>query len=94
MQYQLKPFNRRVKQRLRELPASLRSEMLDILYDLRENPYPPYAEPLRNEYFGVWKIKVDGWRILYEVHEQDRYIQIDSIKPRDGKTYLSIFSVL
>lgn len=87
--YRLKPY-KGLSQLLRTLRQSnerLAREVESILLDLAYDPYPPTAEELRDNYAGIWKIKVDGWRILYQVDEQDRVVKIVNVKRRDRDTY-------
>ena len=72
---------------MRDLPERIRREVSEVILDLANDPYPPTAEELRDNLAGTWKIKVDGWRILYEVDEPDREIKIVNVKRRDKDTY-------
>lgn len=73
--------------RLRQVNERLARVVEEIVADLKHDPYPPTAEELRDHYAGTWKIKVDGWRIFYDVNEQDRVVNIINIKRRDRDTY-------
>jgi mRNA-degrading endonuclease RelE of RelBE toxin-antitoxin system len=50
------------------------------------------TEELRDQYRGIWKIKIDGWRIFYRVNEVEKVVTVIAIKRRN--TYTSIFSIL
>lgn len=93
MKYHLKRLPR-VSRQLRTLPNRIRQEVSRAIDDLVSEPYPPDAEELRDQYQGIWKIKLDGWRIFYRVNETDRLVTILSVKRRDRNTYLHIFSLL
>jgi addiction module RelE/StbE family toxin len=75
---------------LREVNERVARLVEEALADLKSDPYPPTAEELRDNYAGIWKIKVDGWRIFYEVNDQDRIVVIISVKRRTRDTYLHI----
>ncbi|MEZ4658974.1 MAG: type II toxin-antitoxin system RelE/ParE family toxin [Caldilineaceae bacterium] len=77
------------RQQLKFLPARVQNEVKGILHDLRYEPWPPTAEELRDHFQGIWKIKVDGYRIFYQVRG-DQVIVIN-IKRRTPNTYISIF---
>ncbi|MCB0071114.1 MAG: type II toxin-antitoxin system RelE/ParE family toxin [Caldilineaceae bacterium] len=79
------PSARRV---YRTLPARLRSEILDVLADLTLDPY--LGEPLQRELVGRYKIRVDGYRIIYKVDEDRNVILILAIKPRGRNTYINL----
>ena len=64
MQYRLR-WSERSLRRLRTLPEWLRREILLIVQALRSDPYPPTANPLLRELEGYWKLKVNGYRVIY-----------------------------
>jgi mRNA interferase RelE/StbE len=86
MPYKLRYYPE-VQRKLRDLPERIRRGVSDAILDLIGDPYPPTAEELRDNLAGTWKIKLDGWRILYEVDEQDRVVKIVNVKRRDRNTY-------
>jgi mRNA interferase RelE/StbE len=83
-----------VSRQLKTLPGRIQQEVNRALGDLAFDPYAPDAEELRDHYRGLWKIKVDGWRILYRVNEADRVVTVITVKRRDRNTYTRIFSLL
>ena len=87
--YQLK-WKGRTAQQLDELARRsprLAREAAEIILHLLDDPYPPTAEWLRDQYADRLKIKFDGWRIFYKVYEQDRIVAVLAIKRRDRETY-------
>ena len=94
MPYRLKRYQKRVRRQLRDLPHRIRDEVPQLILDLQHDPYPPGSELLRDQYQDIYKIKIDGWRIFYRVDEQDRTIDIVSVKRRTPNTYTSLFSLL
>jgi mRNA-degrading endonuclease RelE of RelBE toxin-antitoxin system len=88
--YRLKP-NPRLRADLRLVPPRIRADVIAIIDDLVYDPYPPTTEELRDHYQGIYKIKVDGWRIFYTVNESDKTIFIVRIKRRTPDTYNSLF---
>jgi mRNA-degrading endonuclease RelE of RelBE toxin-antitoxin system len=90
--YQLK-FKGSAERQLDELASRserLAREAAEIIQHLLDDPYPPTAERLRDQYADHLKIKFDGWRIFYKVYEQDRIIAVLAIKRRDSRTYTKI----
>jgi mRNA-degrading endonuclease RelE of RelBE toxin-antitoxin system len=65
-------------------------EAAEIILLLLDDPYPPTAEWLRDKYSDRLRIKLNGWRIIYKVFEQDRVIAILAILRRDSQTYLNM----
>ena len=80
----------KLRRKLRDLPASLRSEIAAIVLGLKEDPYPPNSVPLRRDLAHLRKIRTDGWRIIYQVKEADRIVVIREIRPRNAHTYLNL----
>ena len=66
--------------------------VLDLLNDLQIDPYPPEAEPLKlgRELAGSYKVKINGWRVVYRPRDKDRVIVILTIEARSGNTYLNL----
>lgn len=84
----------RVRRQLRQVPDRILGEVQAMILGLQEDPYPLNAEELRDQYQGIWKIKIDGWRIFYRVDEADQIVTVIAVKPRDRNTYVSLFSIL
>lgn len=85
--YRLK-YDPTVRKKIRELPPRIRQEVAEVLLDLCEDAYPFYAEPLFRELEGRFKVKIDGYRIIYAV--QDDLITILDIRRRNRNTYLNV----
>ena len=73
---------------LDELPQGVRAEALQSIDDLREDPFPSDAEPIR----GVrnrYRIRFyrNRYRIIYDVSERQKKIVVDRIRRRDPHTY-------
>lgn len=79
-----------VRRTLRELPDRLRQDISEGLLDLRDEPRPPDSLPLQRELSGLYRIRVDGWRIIYAIDEEARVVRIESIRPRNEQTYLNL----
>lgn len=76
---------------MRVVPERIKNDLIVAIDDLAGDPYPPQAEELRDHYRGVYKIKIDGWRIFYTVNETDKVVFLVSIKRRTPDTYTSLF---
>ncbi len=70
-------------------PEAMRAEILAAMLDLRDEPMPSQSE-LQRELTGRFRLKIDGWRILYKVDEIDRIVTVLAIRPRDASTYLNV----
>jgi mRNA interferase RelE/StbE len=93
MQYQLKRFRKSVQRQLRNLPGRIQQEATQLILALQDEPFPPISEELRDQYKGIYKIKVDGWRIFYRIDVHERTIDIINIKRRTPNTYISIYTL-
>lgn len=78
------------KRSLRTMPARLAQQAGEVILDLAENPYPPDSEPLGRELEGRYRIRVNGWRIIYLVNETDRVVAVLAVRQRDQRTYLNL----
>jgi mRNA-degrading endonuclease RelE of RelBE toxin-antitoxin system len=89
MPYSLRRY-RKVRDQIRQTPTRIRDDIKAIISDLANDPRPSTAEPLRDQFAGILKIKADGWRIFYRVNEQDRIVIVIAVKRRTRDTYKSI----
>lgn len=87
-------WHARVRNQIQQVPNRVGFDCLQAILNLGHDPYPPSAEDLIAPYRGIRKIKLDGWRILYEVSEEDQVVTIIAVKRSDRATYLNLFSVL
>ena len=71
-----------------DLPSDIRSQLLDAILDLEEDPFPPDAIPLRG-WNDLQRIRVEGYRIVYRVNRQRRTVLVERVRPR-GVAYLGL----
>jgi mRNA-degrading endonuclease RelE of RelBE toxin-antitoxin system len=66
--------------------------VIELLEDLRTDPRPPQAKPLKGgrELTGHYRVKLDGWRVIYRPKVDDHVILILAIEPRSKDTYLEL----
>ncbi len=84
----------RARQKFRQLPTRIRRDVEESIQALRDDPYPPVADALRDQYDDIYKIKIDGWRIFYTIDEGDRVVRVINVKRRTRDTYNSLYSLL
>lgn len=77
-----------VPAQISQLPERIHRDVAEILLDLREEPYPPDSLAMFDEYTGFWRIRVDGYRIVYRVEEGA--VVVWMIEPRGPNTYISL----
>ncbi len=71
------------------LPEGKRIEITETILDLREAPFPPDSQ-LERELSERYRLKVNGWRILYVVNEEDKIVTVLSVRKRNRNTYLNV----
>lgn len=67
----------------------VRSEIIDEIDALRDDPYP-LGSHLEDDLLHRQRLKINGWRIIYKVDEEDRLITILTIRKRNRNTYLNV----
>lgn len=85
--YQLR-FKPWVNAQIDALPERLKKDVAEILLDLRVEPEPVDSEPMRDQYKGFRRIRVDGYRVVYRI--ENDVVMIWKIAPRTAKTYNSL----
>ena len=68
----------------------IRKEVAEILLDLRDNPYPTDSLAMERQYQGFYRIRVDGYRIVYKVDDETKEVWIWKIAPRDADMYTTL----
>jgi mRNA-degrading endonuclease RelE of RelBE toxin-antitoxin system len=71
------------------LPGPERNEVVDLLMDLEEDPFPAGAERLRN-YNNRYKIRFgrgERYRLIYDVYPASKRVLVDAISLRGPETY-------
>jgi addiction module RelE/StbE family toxin len=82
----------RAQRGYRSLTGQRKRLVIELLEELQTDPHPAQAEPLKSsrELHGAYKVKIDGWRVVYRVKPQDGVIFILAIEPRSKDTYLNV----
>lgn len=76
-----------VEKAIDRLPGHIRQRVKRMIADLADDPYPAYAEELHNALAGLYKIKVENYRILYEVFDDIIVVEIVRVARRGPNTY-------
>ncbi len=83
----LRPDARR---ELREAPNRIALEIIELLADLALDPFPPDALELRG-HAGHYRIRLNGYRVIYRISESRRRISVLRIRPR-ARAYIGFES--
>lgn len=87
MAYRLR-FETQARQHFQKLLPQIKREVLAEIEALLDDPFPLYAKPLMREWTGAYRSQIDGWRLIYEVDEQEQSVTVIRIVRRNGNTYL------
>lgn len=89
MWYQLRITNTAKKQ-ISRLPDLVRDDVTQAIRELKVDPRPLSSEPLLRELRGRYKLKIDGYRIIYSIKEDDKIVVILTVRSRTRRTYLNV----
>lgn len=79
-----------VQRQLRSvMPDYIREEVIDVVLAPQDDPYPEGSE-LQDNLSHRRRIRVGGWRIIYQVKEADAKVTILAIRSRNRNTYLNV----
>lgn len=90
MRYRLKWGTNEAKQNYGRLSSKLKQQFREEIENLQVDAYPPYSEALERELQDRRKIKINGWRLVYRVYEDDLLVVILMVRPRNRRTYLNV----
>ena len=83
----MKPYrlriNRNVKRQVDRLPGHVRQRVRRLINSLAQNPRPDNAKELRN-LPGRYRIRLNGWRVIYKVDDDALQVIILAVKYKRG----------
>lgn len=82
-----------VEKAIDRLPGHIRQRVKRMIANLADDPRPAHAEELQNALAGLYKIKVENYRILYEVFDDIIVIivvEIVRVARRGPNTYVGL----
>ncbi|HJW89025.1 MAG TPA: type II toxin-antitoxin system RelE/ParE family toxin [Anaerolineales bacterium] len=75
---------------VRRLPGNLRQRARRMIDGLANEPRPTNAKELRDEP-GLYRMRLDGWRIIYQVDDETQGVFVLTIRRKVGpETYKNI----
>ena len=87
MSYQIS-YSEEAQRTLRRLPGRYRQRARRMIEDLARNPRPARAEALRDYPPGVFRVWLNGLRIIYQVDDEAGSLWIVAIRLKMGpETY-------
>ena len=89
MSYRIK-YSDEAKRALTRLPGRYRQRARRVIEMLAKSPRPVGAEPLRDR-AGLYRLWLNGWRIIYRVDDDTGVLWIVGIRLKTGQeTYLNL----
>lgn len=79
-------IKRQAKRKLKSLAKKDRLRITDIIVLLGINPDDETLDTKQLRGSRLWRLRIGGWRILYDRQDTVRIIKIEKIKPR-GDAY-------
>ena len=84
--YSVRLSSSRVAKELDELPAAVYERVEEAILALREEPRPRSCVKLIGSPIGDYRIRVGGYRIIYDIYDEHREVVILRIAKR-GSVY-------
>lgn len=63
------------------LPRNLLEAALEAIASLQDDPFPPDHVKLER-YNDLYRLRLDGWRIIYRVNARRRIVRVERIRAR------------
>jgi len=80
-------YTEEARRALHSMPGNYRQRAKRLLENLAADPYPPGAKELR-EMPGRFRLRLDGWRVIYKVDQETNSLLILAIRRKTGpETY-------
>ncbi|MFN8442114.1 MAG: type II toxin-antitoxin system RelE/ParE family toxin [Caldilineaceae bacterium] len=86
MVYHLK-ISREIAKQIDRLPGKVKHRIGKTINDLRTNPLPPEALALSGDLEGLYRIRLEDWRIIYSIDHNQIVIEIIRVGRRGQNTY-------
>ena len=86
MRYRIR-YSEEARRTLRKLPGRYRQRTRRLIESLAKAPRPPGAKELRG-LPGVYRIWINGWRLIFQVDDETESVLIVGIRLKTGpETY-------
>jgi len=79
---------KKVAKEIIKLNGQVFSEILNSIAELKTEPRPKHCKKLAGK-IDQYRIRVGNFRVIYEVSDENKFIEILVIKKRDERTYKS-----
>ena len=79
-------IKRQARRKLQSLPAAERTRIAEKIHQLGLDPDDPALDVQRLQGEPYWRLRVGGWRVIFDRQDAVKVILIERIKPR-GDAY-------
>lgn len=84
---------------IKRLPGNVRHRVKRAIDELADDARPPGSKPLNVSEWKeinceVWRIRVESWRIVYLISEQDNTIDVVAVRKRPPYDYGDLAELL
>ena len=87
--YQLR-ISRKALREVDRLPGNVRQRIRRTLADLTREPRPRAARPLTGELAGLWRLRLEDYRIIYAIDDDEVVVTVVSVARRSPTTYAGL----
>lgn len=87
--YQLKIDKLAERQIANILSEYIRREVVELILGLQDEPRPTDSQ-LEDELIHRFRLKVNGWRVIYKIDEDDKVVTVLAVRKRNRNTYLNV----
>lgn len=77
-------YEKEAAKTLRKIPAHLARTIMRKVDMVAENPYACHANVARLQGRGGYRLRVGDWRVLYDLDDGLRVLNVEKIGPRGG----------
>ena len=89
MSYRLR-ITKVAEKEISQLPGNFRQRIRRAVRSLADTPRPTAAKELRN-LPNCYRIRLNGWRIIYRIEEEDQIVLVLTVRRKTGpETYENI----
>ena len=74
-------LHREALREIRALPKEMRTQVRGVVDELRTEPRPPGASPLKG-HKGAFRIRIGDYRLVYEVHATEIVVYVIGVAHR------------
>lgn len=83
MPYRIR-YSDEAKRTIPDIPGNYRQRIRRTIEELATEPLPAEAIELERELVGLFRIKIERWRIIYTFNEDAGIVFIIGIRPKTG----------